>query len=266
MTRGKTMGPGHKVLLAPALIAAAGLALCAGCVAGAYSRTNFNGHTKVYRNDEAGEKRLVYEVAPDGALTVYDEADPQAQQERQRRAQAEAMLQARADRQERVKAAPKRRAGEPIFVALTPTDVDPNLAKAQHSEGSIFEAIREGFEGDSVIRLVDCDRQKGKKWSEVASLLSGRDPEASPAADVDVRTSARLKEVVGIRRDTGNVGKGVVILFEATVVSNYLAGEYTVTESTGVLDNVEGTRRFVARIKETIQRDIAPTLPADRSL
>lgn len=266
MTRRKRTGLGRTVLLVPALLAAAGLALCSGCVAGAYSRTSFNGHTKVYRNDENGEKRLVYEVAPDGALTVHDEADPQAQQERQRRAQAEALLQARADRQERIKAAPKRRAGEPILVALPPTEVDANLEKAQHSEGAIFEAIRKGFEGDSVIRVVDRDRQKAKKWSEVASLLSGRDPEASPAADVDVRTSARLKEVVGIRKDTGKVGKGVVIVFEATVVSNYLAGEYTVTESTGVLDNVEGTRRFVARIKETIQRDIAPTLPADRSL
>ncbi len=266
MTRRKKTGIRRAVVLAPALFAAACLALGAGCVAGAYSRTNFNGHTKVYRNDEGGGKRLVYEVTPDGALTVYDETDPEAQQERRRRAQAEAVAQARVDRQERIKAAPKRKAGQPILIALPPTEVDANLAKAQHSEGAVFEEIRKGFEGDSVIRLVDRDREKAKKWSEAAALLAGRDPEASPAADVDVRTSARLKEVVGVRKDTGKLDKGVVIVFEATLVSNYLEGEYTVTESTGVFDNVAGTRRFVARIKETIQREIAPTLPADRSL
>ena len=63
-----------------------------GCGAG-YRTTVKNGHESVYYVDENGNKKLVYEIAEDGTVTIHDENDPKAQalmarQERMEQAQA----------------------------------------------------------------------------------------------------------------------------------------------------------------------------------
>ena len=57
----------------------------------------------------------------------------------------------------------------------------------------------------------------------------------------------------------------VAVVFEATITSNFLPAEYTVTEIGNVLRNVEVAKQFAERIKRVIKDKIGPTIPADRS-
>jgi hypothetical protein len=237
-----------------------------GCMAGSYSSSSRNGHEKVYRQEEDGSKTLVYEVDKDGTLTVHDENDPRAQQMQEAEHRAEMSRAADAERLERIKAAPKREAGAPIYVALHETELDAKLKESQHSEGAVFDEIMKNFQEDDVIRLVDGGQTQASEWTQMARALKGESTKAAPAADVEVYTRGRLEEKAGINRQTGKLGTMWVVVFEATVSSNYLPSTHTVTEEGNVFRNQEVTQRLVEKIKQVIKNDIGPTLPADRSL
>jgi hypothetical protein len=58
----------------------------------------------------------------------------------------------------------------------------------------------------------------------------------------------------------------IAVVFEATVVCNYLPAEYTVSEEGNVLLNSQVSNRFADKIKAVIKNEIGPTIPVDRNL
>ena len=236
-----------------------------GCGAGYRSSTS-NGHEKVYRVDEQGNKTLVYEVAKDGTVTIHDENDPRAQQVIAAQQRADMVREAEADRIERIMMAPKRATDDPIFVALHQTQLDDGLQEAQHSDGAVFTEFRKHFETDPVIELVSEEDMRGREWAELGKALAGKSPNEAPAADIEVVSRGYLKEVAGINRQTGKPGKMVAVVFEATITCNFAPAEYTVTESGNIFRNTEVTKKFADHIKEIIKSKIGPTIPADRGM
>jgi hypothetical protein len=236
-----------------------------GCGAG-YRTTVKNGHETVYYVDEDGNKRIVYEIAKDGTVTIHDESDPKAQAlmaQQERKEQAEAL---EAERIERIQQAPKRKPEDPIFVALHSVELDDQLKQAQHSDGAVDREIRGRFDKDPVIRLVGMDAMKQSDWKQLGKALSGRSVNEAPAADVDVISRGYLKEIYGFDKNTGKPASMVAVVFEATIKCNYIPEEYTVTEEGNVLLNNQVSDRFVEKIKAVIKNQIGPTIPADRSL
>lgn len=246
------------------LVATVSLVLLAyGCGAG-YRTTVKNGHEKVFRVDEEGNKTLVYEVTKEGALKVHDKSDPRAQRAVEEQERREQMQLAKVERIERIRRAPKRKPSDPIYVMLVETKLDRALTDTEKSKGAVFDEIRKGFKNDPVIELVH-NVQKSE-LSALGKMLSGQHPDTSPPADVTVISKGYIKEVVGINKKTGKPGKMAAVVFEATIKSNYLPAEYTVSEQGNIFRNVEVTKRFTDKIKKIIKKDIGPTVPADRKL
>ena len=255
---GKILFPGVVIL-----ILAFGVS---GCVGTHYNTKTVNGHKTVTRVDEDGSKKVVYEVNKDGSAVIHDETDPMAQQYLAEKQRAEQARLQEDSRQERIRNAKKRTASDPIYVALLPTELGANLASAQHSEGAVYEQIRKEFKDDPVIRLVSKEDLRRREWTQIGKALTGSSSSTGPAADITVRSNGDLKEVVGNSRKTGKPAKGVQIVLEAKISSNFLPAEYSVKETGNVFNNVEMTRKFAAQIKEIIKNRIGPEIPADRSL
>lgn len=250
--------------LAAALIA--GLVFATfGCGAG-YRTSTRNGHESVYRVDEEGNKTLVYEVAKDGTVTIHDETDPRAQQVASAIANVERSQAADAERIESIRAATKREPGAPIRVALHDVALGPKLKEAQHADGAVTAEVLKNFESDEIIHLVSASEVKNREFVELANKYRGESSKKAPPSDVDVVSTARLKEVFGINKSTGKPASAWYVVFEATISCNYLPAEYTVTEEGNLFQNTEVTKRFANRIKAVIKNDIGPTLPVDRSL
>jgi hypothetical protein len=236
-----------------------------GCGAG-YRTTVKNGHETVYYVDENGNKRLVYEVAKDGTVTIHDETDPKAQAMMARQQQRDKAQLLEEERVERIIKAPKRSAKDPIFVALHDVELDEKLEKAQHSDGAVNQQIRGEFDKDPVIRLIGMDSMKQNDWEKLGKALGGRSANEGPPADVDVVSRGYLKEVYGFDKKTGKPASRIAVVFEAKITCNYIPAEYTVTEEGNVLLNQQVTSRFADKIKSVIKDQIGPTIPADRSL
>jgi len=249
-------------LLIATLVAAFAVSV-AGCMSG-YRTSTRNGHEKVYRVDEDGNKTLVYETAKDGTVTIHDESDPRAQQVMQAQAAAERSEIADLERVERIKTAPKRRPGEPILVIFYDIELDPKLAEAEHSDHAIYEEVTQHFQNDDVIRLVSGNSSTSREIQQVAKLMSGKSTKTAPPSDVDVVSRAYLKEVYGLR--DGKPASAWYVAFEARITCNYLPAEFTVTEEGNMFRNDEVARLFAEKIKAVIKNEIGPTLPADRSL
>lgn len=250
----------HSTRFSFAMLLAAVLALSA--CAGGYHTTRVNGSEKVYRIDEQGNKQLVYEVDRDGNTTVHDASDPMVKQ-RQAAQQRQQDLQAlKEQRIERLKQAPKRRHGDPIYVNLHSVKLGDKLKKAQHSKDAVDKQVRAAFKSDKVIRLVSKKELKRQEWSEISKALAGQNPYDASVADVEVVTRAYIKEIYGINKKTGKPDKMPAVVFEATITSNQLPAEYTVEESGHILRNPQVTQRFAERIKAVIIKQIGPDLPA----
>jgi len=207
-----------------------------GCGAG-YRTSVKNGHETVYYVDEEGNKRLIYEIAKDGTVTIHDENDPKAKEliaQQERNAKAEALEE---ERIARIEQAPKRQPDDPIFVALYDVELDENLEQAQHSEGAVNEQIRGEFDKDPIIRLIGMDSIKKNDWEKLGKALGGRSVNESPASDVNVVSRAYLKDVYGFDKKTGKPASMVAVVFEATITCNYLPATYTVSEEGNVLLN-----------------------------
>jgi hypothetical protein len=244
---------------------AASLLALLGC-AGGYYTSERGGVKKVYRMEKSGEKTLVYEVDKDGKTVFHDPDDPKAKQEMKRQEMARKMARKKVERQERLRNAPKRKPTDPIRVALMPMELDDNLKKAEHTEGAVFEQFKKEFEGDKVIRLVSEKDLKRAQWAQVGRALAGQNPESAPVSDVEVVSRGYLKKVYGVNKKTGKPASVPAVVFEATIRSNYLEAEYTVSEQGHILRNVQVTKKFAAKVKDVIINKIGPTLPADREL
>jgi preprotein translocase subunit SecD len=230
--------------------------------AGGYQTTKINGSEKVYRIDEQGKKQLVYEVDRDGNTVVHDASDPMAKQHQAAQQQQQNMQALKAQRIERLKQAPKRHTGDPIFVNLHPVKLGDKLKKAQYSKDAVDKQVRAAFKNDGVIRLVSKKDLKRQEWAEIGKALAGQNPYDATVADVEVVTRAYVKEIYGINKKTGKPDKMPAVVFEATITSNHLPAEYTVEESGHILRNAQVTQRFTDRIKAIITQQIGPDLPA----
>jgi hypothetical protein len=236
-----------------------------GCGAG-YRTTVKNGHETVYYVDEDGNKKLVYEIAKDGTVTIHDENDPKAQQliaQQERIEQAKVLEE---ERIARIEQAPKRQPDDPIFVAMYDVELDEKLKQAQHSEGAVNQQIRGEFDKDPIIRLIGMDSMKDNDWAKLGKALGGRSVNEGPASDVNVVSRGYLKEVYGVDKKTGKPASMVAVVFEATITCNYLPATFTVSEEGNVLLNKQVSSRFADKIKYVIKNQIGPTIPADRDL
>lgn len=250
----------YRLSCLPALLLAivVGLSACAG----GYHTTRVNGTEKVYRIDEQGGKRLVYEVDRDGNTLVHDANDPMYQRHEAQRQRQQDLLALKAQRAERLAQAPRRRPGDPIYVNLHKVKLGDRLSKAQHSKDAVDKQVRGAFQPDKVIRLVSKKDLKREELTEIAKALAGQNPYDAGVTDVDVRTRAYLEEVYGIDRKTGKPGKMLAMVYEATITANYPPATYTVKETGHILRNPEVARRFVERVKAVILDQIGPDLPA----
>jgi len=251
------------------VVAVAALVWVVGCAAG-YRTTTTNGHEKVYKVDDDGKKSLVYEVAKDGTLTVHDDTDPRAQEMLAAKAQQEHMSALEEERIARIREAPKRAADDPIRVILHPMDIQEELSQAQHTEGAIESQFREEFAEAGIIRVVSPVASHGSELTQILAALRSEAPteaaSAAPVADVEVFTRAYVEEKAGYNKQTKKLGKMAALVYEATIKSNYLPAEYTVTEEGNVFRNAEVTKRFADKVKSVIAHKIGPTIPADRKL
>ncbi len=255
-----------KVRIPLALIVVVAVFLIGCATPGSYQTTNTNGHEKVYKYDEAGIKNLVYEVEKDGSLTVHDETDPRAQQLLKRQAQAEQAELAEVERIEIIRDAPKRQSGDPISVVLHKIQLNPDMAKAQHTEGAVMEQYMEDFENDKVIRVVNPGDSSVREISQALRALSGKSANKAPVADIEVVSSANMEKKIGLNRKTGKVGEYAALVLTATITSNYIPVRITVTEEGNIFRNTEVMDNFTDQIKSAIKDKIGPTIPADRSL
>jgi len=200
-------------------------------------------------------------VESSGRVAVHDEVDLHTQAMLDAQGRREAEIAARSERYERIKAAPKRSAGDPLLVALYETELDEALTSAQHSEGAVFDQLRDEFEDDDAIVLVDpveCDEDAWRAQTQGTS--------EPPAADIEVLSRAYLKEIAGVDRRTGKPAKAAVLVFEATITSDYLEDQFTVSEEGNLFRNAEVTRDFANKVKFVIKSEIRPMLPADRNI
>ncbi len=237
--------------------------LLTACAGGHW--TEHSGGTKwVYKIDADGKKHLVY-VERGDRLTIHDPDDPKAKEAQAEHQRRHGTREREADRIARIRKAPKRGPNDPIRVALLETKLGPKLAKGQSSAGAVGREIRKNFQNDPILKLADLsNREKNeslKKKGFNLDFLHRR----SNDADVDVETKVYFKEVVGINKTTKKIGKGVVLIYEATIRNNYLPETFTVKESGGILENVAATKRFCDKIKTAIKNNVGPTIPKDRS-
>lgn len=229
------------------------LCLALTACAGGYYTSKVNGEKKVYRVDEQGTKTLVYETGLNGQTTIHDTQDPMAKRQVAAQEMAEQIRVKKAAQLETLSTAPKRQAEDPIYVSLPPPVLDGKMQQAEKPKGAVAQQIRNEFADDPIIQLVP-----GNKNTD--GLRTVR---ATPSiADVEVSSKVSMKEVVGVNRKTGKLGKMVAIVFEATITSQIPPVSYTVSESGHVLQNVEVSKRFAKQVKQVILEKIGPDIPA----
>lgn len=226
------------------------LAACAG----GYYTSKTNGEKKVYRVDEQGTKTLVYEIDPNGQTTIHDTQDPMAKRQVAAQEMAEQIRAKKAAQLETLSAAPKRQAEDPIYVSLPPPVLDGKMQQAEKPKGAVAQQIRNEFASDPIIKLVG----ENQDLAGVGKLRA-----TSSISDVEVSSKVSMKEVVGVNRKTGKLGKMVTIVFEATITSQVPPASYTVSESGHILQNVEVSKRFAKQVKQVIVEKIGPSIPAN---
>lgn len=226
----------------------AAIAACSG----GYYTANVNGEKKVYRVDEHGAKTLVYETDQNGKTTIHDTDDPMAKRQIAAQEIAEQLSAKRAEQLEQLSRAPKRQPSDPIYVSLAPPVLDAQMEKAERSKGAVAEQIRNEFEADPIIKLIEENRSQ-------SGLLK---PHAAAGADVEVSPKVSLKEAYGLDRKTGKPTKMLAVVFEATITSQVPPATYNVSESGHVLRNLEVSKRFAKQVKQVILEKIGPNIPA----
>ena len=229
------------------------LCLALTACAGGYYTSKVNGEKKVYRVDEQGTKTLVYEIDPNGQMTIHDTQDPMAKRQVAAQEMAEQIRAKKAAQLETLSAAPKRQPQDPIYVNLAPPVLDGKMQQAEKSKGAVAQQIRNEFTSHPIIKLVD-DHQP------TAGPLKLR--VTPPVADVEVSSKVSMKEVYGVNRQTGKPGKMIAVVFEAIITSQVPPATYTVSETGHVLKNVEVSKRFAQQIRQVIVEKIGPRIPA----
>lgn len=159
--------------------------------------------------------------------------------------------------------AEKRKAADPITVALYEPTVAANLEKAVKKD-ILDKQIRQHFENDPVIRLVS------KKTLESAMKnrsFMDRDKPPSVAADVTVTLAVLAQDKVGVNRATGKAGMMKALVFRAEVISHYAAEDRRKVEKAGhFLQNVQTSKELAEEIKALIKGPIGKNIPSKAAL
>ncbi|MBX3331731.1 MAG: hypothetical protein KF722_15085 [Nitrospira sp.] len=219
---------------------------------GGYYTADVNGEKKVYRVDEHGAKTLVYETDQNGKTTIHDADDPMAKRQAATQEIAEQIGAKQANQLEQLSRTPKRQPSDPIYVSLAPPLLDAQMEKAERSKGVVAEQIRNEFEADPIIRLIEKNQNQ-------SGLLK---PHVAASADVEVLPKVSLKEAYGVDRKTGKPSKMLAVVFEATITTQVPPATYNVSESGHVMRNLEVSKRFAKQVKQVILEKIGPTIPA----
>ncbi|MFB0527833.1 MAG: hypothetical protein ACETVT_03025 [bacterium] len=161
---------------------------------------------------------------------------------------------------EELRKAEKRKATDPIIVALFETDVADKLKKS--TDGRLFPQFRKEFENDPIIRLVD-QKIVNKAAKQASREHSMFEEKPKVAADVSVFSYANIKETVGYSKKTKKTGKMIALVYTATVSSHYFSEDTCQVKETGnILKNVEVTKKFADKIKDAIKNKIGPNIPS----
>ena len=224
------------------------------CTGGAYT-SKVNGEKKASRVDEQSTKGLVNESDQDRQTTIQNTQDsmPKRQQPAQR--MAEQRRAKNAEQLEGLKANPRRRPNDPIYVNLAPPVLDSKMQRAEKSKGAVERQIRSEFNSDPIIKLVGGNRNSSSKWKLRAAPYID-------IADVEVSAKVSIKDVYVLQPQTGKPGKMTAVVFEATITSQVPPVTSTVSETGNVLQNVEVSKRFAMQIKQVILERIGPGIPA----
>jgi len=229
-----------------------------------YRTSTTNGHEKVYYVDDDGNKKLVYETTKDGAITIHDESDPKAQEVMKAQELKEQSELADLQRVELIETSPKRATNDPIRVVLYDIELGPNLAEAEHSEHAIYNEVAQHFKNDNVIRLVSGKSSTSRELQQMTRMMKGESTKKAPQSDVDVVSKAYLKEAYGIR--DGKAASAIYVVFEATIICNYMPIQVSVSEEGNMFRNAEVAKKFAEKLKDAIKNEVGPTIPANRSL
>ncbi|HSA85409.1 MAG TPA: hypothetical protein VLE46_04455 [Nitrospira sp.] len=236
--------------IVPAGLAAACFTIAA-CSTG-YDTIDVNGEKKVYRVDEQGAKRLVYETDQSGKTTIHVADDPMAKRQAAAQEAAEQLGPRQPDQRDLPSRTSKRQSSDPIYVSLAQPVLDAQMEKAERAKGAVAEQIRSELETDPVIKLIE-------QTSSRSGLLK---PHGAPSADVEVLPKVSLKEAYGVDRKTGKPSKVLAVIFEATITTQVPPATYTVSESGHALRNLEVSKRFAKQVKQVILEKIGPNIPA----
>ncbi len=231
----------------------AGALLHTGSAGADYSKRCTNGVCRIEKNGE-----VTWTGDPEKVAAMKEKEAEAARREEKRR--------------KKIQEGPKRKAGEPIKVAILKTELGTALESAAREPDAIFDGIYEAFEGDDVLQL------KGKKsmnkakkeieWNRKRTLSSKRGTfvheakQAGVRADVYVHTFANLEEMVGYSKQKKKLAKGVQLVIRAKVSSGYIYEEHEVVENGGLFHMTEVMEKLAARVTKKIKDDIRPTLPA----
>ena len=241
----------HVLQMTSSVCLAVAVVMIAAC-SGGYYTTDVNGGKKVYRVGEHGAKTLVYETDQNGHTTIHDADDPRAKQQAAAQEIAEQLSAKRADQLDQLSQTLKRQPNDPIYVSLAQPVLDTQMEKAERSKGAVAEQMRNEFEADPIIKLIEENRSR-------SGLLRSH---GAPSADVEVSPKVSLKEAYGIDRKTGKPSKMLAVVFEATITTQVPPATYNVTESGHVLKNLEVSKRFAKQVKQVIIEKIGPNIPA----
>ena len=209
----------------------------------------------------AQEKTTGQEIAGEVIQPIHDDTRPAPEGDAMR--DTEAWLEElESTRIERIQRAPKRRAGDRVYVALHDLEIGDRLNLETRAGDTLGERFRSELERDRVIVLVsDVDLQMSDRIA-TANVAAGMSPNRSPVADVSVRSRAYVEDTVG----SNDREWDIVVVLEATITSNFLPVEYTVKERGSILGDSGLSRRFAGKVKRVVKEAICPTLPADRNL
>lgn len=219
------------------ILVLASLTLLACVVPTSYHVVKIEGTTKIYRI-EHGQQTLVYEEDKDGKRTIHDSLDPKYKDiiETDRLAQEEI---------QKVSFAAKRNPSDPIYVKLHSIMLSDNLKGIERAPGAVNAVIRKEFRNDLIIKLIKKNHP-------------------NTYADVDILLNAHAEPQMGVNRLTNKLEKSIILILNATITSRHVNKTISINETGYVSNHFQLTSRFTHRIKDLVQKEFGPSIPARR--
>jgi len=234
------------------LIIIASLCACAGGI----SKTTINGNT-TYKQD--GKEISQEQVAAGDSVF--------ARQIKQQQRQAEIdkeQKQRQSKFQKALKTAPRRKASEPVSIALLKPIVAPGPGI---DRAKLEEYWRTPFENQKKLPLVS--EQKVDKSMKSNRNASRQDDwfdsamENKLAGDVYVQLIIKSDAVLAKNKKTNEVKMVSALIYRAEIASPYLDEKVVIEETVlNILENVQQLNKLGNKVRETVKSEIRPKLPS----